>query len=83
MRILLLVDNYYPSTKSVAKMMRDLALELARLGHDVKVAAADDDLLQKVSITQEDGTTVLRVNAASPPACGAVVKSFSAPIPAT
>jgi O26-antigen biosynthesis N-acetyl-L-fucosamine transferase len=62
MRILLLVDNYYPSTKSVAKMMRDLALELARLGHDVKVAAADDDLPQKVSITQEDGTTVLRVN---------------------
>ena len=62
MRILLLVDNYYPSTKSVAKMMRDLALELVRLGHDVKVAAAADDLQQKVSVSREDGTTVLRVN---------------------
>lgn len=62
MRILLLVDNYHPSTKSVAKIMRDLALELARLGHDVKVAAAADDLPQKVSVSQEDGTTVLRVN---------------------
>ena len=62
MRILLLVDNYYPSTKSVARIMRDLALELVRLGHDVKVAAASDDLPQKVSVTQEDGTTVLRVN---------------------
>jgi glycosyltransferase involved in cell wall biosynthesis len=62
MNILLLADNYYPSTKSVARIMRDLALELVRLGHDVKVAAAADDLQQKVSVTREDGTTVLRVN---------------------
>jgi glycosyltransferase involved in cell wall biosynthesis len=62
MRILILVDNYYPSTKSVAKIMRDLALELARQGQDVKVAAVDDQLPQRVSVSREDGTNVLRVN---------------------
>jgi hypothetical protein len=49
---LLLVDNHYPSTKSGAKTMRDLALELVRHwprlknGHEVKVAAADDARLK-------------------------------------
>jgi glycosyltransferase involved in cell wall biosynthesis len=76
MNILLLADNYYPSTKSVARIMRDLALELVRLGHDVKVAAAADGLPQKVSVTREDGTTVLRVNTGGLKSAGRALRAW-------
>ena len=76
MKILLLVDNYYPSTKSVASIMRDLALELVHLGHDVVVAAAADGLPQKVSVTQEEGTTVLRVDTGGLKSAGRVLRAW-------
>ncbi len=61
MRILLLVDCYLPSTKSSAKLVHDLADELARRGHAVTVAAPDDTLAKRYVLTDEQGVTVLRV----------------------
>ena len=61
MRILLLVDCYLPSTKSSAKLMHDLAVELCDRGHDVVLAAPDDGLRTAFSLTERDRLTVLRI----------------------
>lgn len=60
MRILLLVVYYPPSTTSAAQMMRDLALEYVRQGHQVIVATASDTVEGTARITEEDGVTVVR-----------------------
>ena len=61
MRILLLVVYYPPSTTSAAQMMRDLALEYVRQGHQVIVATPGDVVEGTTSITEEDGVTLVRV----------------------
>jgi glycosyltransferase involved in cell wall biosynthesis len=61
MRILLLVVYYPPSTTSAAQLLRDLALEYVRLGHEVIVATPSDSVEGTMSITDEDGVTVVRV----------------------
>jgi len=61
MRILLLVVYYPPSTTSAARMMRELALEYFRQGHQVIVATPSDAILEAICIKDEDGVTVLRV----------------------
>ena len=61
MRILLLVVYYPPSTTSAAQMMRDLALEYVRQGHQVIIATTSDIAEYTSRITEEDGVTVLRV----------------------
>src|ERR1039458_10375777 len=60
MRILLLVVYSPPSTTSAAQMMRDLALEYVRQGHQVIVATASDTVEGTARITEEDGVTVVR-----------------------
>jgi O26-antigen biosynthesis N-acetyl-L-fucosamine transferase len=61
MRILLLVVYYLPSTTSSAKLMSDLATELQRLGHEVIVAAPDENILADIETAVENGIQVLRV----------------------
>ena len=61
MRILLIAVYYSPSTTSVARMMHDLALEYVRQGHQVIVATPNDSVEGAMSITEEDGVTVVRV----------------------
>ncbi len=64
MRILLIVVYYPPSTTSAAQMMRDLAVEFVRQGHEVMVVTSGE-ALQSAAITAiEDGVQVLRVRAA-------------------
>ena len=61
MRIILLVVYYLPSITSSAKLMSDLASELHRLGHEVIVAAPDENILTDVETAVENGIQVLRV----------------------
>ncbi len=61
MRILILVDCYYPSTKSSAKLVRDLARELCRRGDQTVVLTPSDSIDQTAEIATEDGITVVRV----------------------
>jgi glycosyltransferase involved in cell wall biosynthesis len=61
MRILLVVVYYPPNTTSAAQMMRDLAVEFTRRGHDVTVVAPSESVVGARSITEEDGVTVVRV----------------------
>jgi O26-antigen biosynthesis N-acetyl-L-fucosamine transferase len=61
LRILLLVDCYYPSTKSSAKLVHDLAAELASRGHEPVVLTPSELVRQRIEISNEDGITVARV----------------------
>lgn len=61
MRILLLVDDYFPnSIKVAAVMMHELAKELQIQGHVVTVCTPDVTLSQKFLIDEYDGVRVLR-----------------------
>ena len=61
MRILIFVDCYYPSIKSGAKLIHDLAVELSCRGHHAVVVTPSDGISQRLQICTEDGVTVARV----------------------
>lgn len=61
MRILILVDCYFPSTKSSAKLVNDLAVELRRRGHEPVVLTPSDSIDGISQVRVEDGITVVRV----------------------
>lgn len=64
MRIQIIVDCYLPSTKSSAKLVHDLAVELQRRGHEVCVAAPDDSIAAPCQVSRELDLTVLRIKTA-------------------
>ena len=61
MRILILVDCYYPSTKSSAKLVHDLAVEFGRRGDQAVVLTPSETIAGKLESRVEDGVTVVRV----------------------
>lgn len=61
MKILILVDCYFPSTKSSAKQMHDLAVQFCRNGHNVTVCAPDADIESRLKVNLEEDVRVLRV----------------------
>ena len=61
MRILIVVDCYFPYKKSSAKLVHDLAVEFHSLGHEVIITAPDDTLTAPSQVTVEQGLKVLRV----------------------
>lgn len=61
MRILIIVDCYYPSTKSSAKLVHDLGGELRSRGHEVAVLAPSEAIREKVQVSTEDGLRIVRV----------------------
>ncbi|MDA8125515.1 MAG: glycosyltransferase family 4 protein [Deltaproteobacteria bacterium] len=61
MRILILVVYYLPSTSSAAKLISDLALELAKGGHDVTVLAPDHTAKADLQCDHDDKIRVVRV----------------------
>jgi glycosyltransferase involved in cell wall biosynthesis len=64
LRILILVDCYYPSIKSGAKLVHDLAVELSCRGHHTVVLTPCNTIPQRFQICTEDGITVARVKTA-------------------
>ena len=65
MRILLVTDDYYPSMKSGAKMIRDLAREFVRRGHQATVLTPSDCIAAGLEIADEDGLRAVRVKLAN------------------
>jgi glycosyltransferase involved in cell wall biosynthesis len=60
-RILIIVDCYYPTTKSSAKLVHDLGVELCAQGHQVTVLAPSDAITNRSQVTMEDALRVVRV----------------------
>jgi len=61
MRILLLVDCYYPSSKSGAKLVHDLGVEMHRQGHQVTILTPSERNISDLELTTEDGLLIARV----------------------
>lgn len=61
MRVLILVDCYYPSTKSGAKLVHDLAVEFTHRGNGAVVLTPSDAISENLRISEEDGITVARI----------------------
>ncbi len=61
MKILLIVDSYYPSRKSAAKHFFDLATELTARGHEPTVLTISQDISTAFEHSVEHGIPVLRV----------------------
>lgn len=60
MRILILVDCYFPTLKSAAKQMRDLACEFRLRGHEVIVVTPSESILGDLELSIEDDLTIVR-----------------------
>jgi glycosyltransferase involved in cell wall biosynthesis len=75
-KILILVDCYFPGTKSGAKLTRDLAVELSRHNHDVTVLTPSEAVLEDLQITREDGVTVIRVRAGKIKGTGKITRAL-------
>lgn len=63
MRILILVDCYYPSPKSSAKLVHDLGVELHQRGHSVLVLTPSDMVSEPLTTSMEDNLLIARVKA--------------------
>lgn len=61
MRILILIDDYLPSTKSGAKMIHDLGLQFVRQGNEVILLTPSPVISATAEVSEEDGLQVVRV----------------------
>lgn len=61
MRILIIVDCYYPSSKSGAKLIHDLGVEMHDQGHQVTILTPSEHNLSDLELTTEDGLLIARV----------------------
>jgi glycosyltransferase involved in cell wall biosynthesis len=61
MRILILIDCYFPSSKSGAKHVHDLALEFTHKGHCVTILTLSDTIKQRLQVSHEEGLEIVRV----------------------
>lgn len=61
MRILIIVDCYYPSPKSSAKLIHDLGVELQRRGNEVIVLTPSEQASNTLTTSLEDNLLIARV----------------------
>jgi O26-antigen biosynthesis N-acetyl-L-fucosamine transferase len=74
LRILILVDCYFPSIKSSAKLTHDLAVELERRGNKVIVLTPTEC---RTTATVEEGVSVIRVKAGKIKGAGKVRRAIN------
>ena len=64
MKILLIIDDYLPSSEKVgAKMMHELACEYIKQGHQVGVVTPNSDINMAVDVLKLDGVKIYRYKA--------------------
>ena len=61
MRILIIVDCYYPSSKSSAKLIYDLGTEIHQQGHQVTVLTPSESNAKGLELSTEDRLLIARV----------------------
>src|SRR3954466_7354106 len=75
-RILIIVDCYYPTTKSSAKLVHDLGVEFLAQGHEVTVLAPSDAIEQSCQISSEDGLRIVRVRTGKIKGAGLIARGW-------
>lgn len=63
MKILYLVDSYYPEIRSATRLARDLTREFVAQGHDVTLLTPATDLAERYTIEIDAGVRIVRVRA--------------------
>jgi O26-antigen biosynthesis N-acetyl-L-fucosamine transferase len=76
MRILLIVDCYYPGTKSSARLMHDLGMELHRQGNEVIVLTPTEAIADNFELSIEDDLLVARVKTGQIKGAGRVLRCY-------
>jgi glycosyltransferase involved in cell wall biosynthesis len=61
MKIILFSDYYYPTIKSGSIVIKDLATELTRLGHEAIVVTFNENQKERLSDSKESGIRVIRI----------------------
>ena len=61
MHILIVIDDYFPSTKSGPKMVHDLGIQLLRQAHAVSILTPSAAVHNPIDISREDGLQIIRV----------------------
>jgi len=61
MRILIVVDCYYPSSKSSAKLIHDLGIELLLRGNEVVVVTPSNSIKNSLELSEEEGLLIARI----------------------
>lgn len=77
MRILLISVYYLPSIKSSAKLVRDLAVEFCRLGHEVIVLTAENEIKSDIDVSCENGIKILRIKTGKIDGASKIVRAFN------
>ncbi len=77
MRILIFVVYYLPSPIASAKLIHDLGIEFDRMGHEVVIAAPDENILSDKQITSEEGITVFRIRTGKIKTASRLVRAFN------
>jgi len=60
-RILILIDDYYPSTRSGAKLVHDLGVQLFEDGHEVSVVTPSTAVPNGFAVSVEEHLEVVRI----------------------
>ena len=68
---------YLPNTMSSATLIRDLAAEFLRLGHEPIVLAPDENIYQEYQVSVENGIKVLRVRTDKIKTATKIVRAFN------
>jgi glycosyltransferase involved in cell wall biosynthesis len=61
LRILIIVDCYFPTPKSSAKLVHDLGAEFRDRGHDVIILAPSESISKQIEVSIESGMQIARV----------------------
>jgi glycosyltransferase involved in cell wall biosynthesis len=74
--ILILVDCYYPGTKSSDKLIHDLGVQLHREGHVVTVVTPSEAVSQGLELSTEDGLRVVRIKTGKIKGASKIFRAF-------
>lgn len=77
MRILLIIDCYLPSIKSVAQLTHDLAIEFTAQHHDVTILAPSDTLGKDVDVFDENDLHVVRYRTGKMKGANLIVRAIN------
>jgi glycosyltransferase involved in cell wall biosynthesis len=77
MRILLVSVYYLPSIKSSAKLIHDLAIGICKLGHEVIVLTADNEIKSDMDVSCRNGIKILRIKTGKIDGALKIVRAFN------
>lgn len=76
MHIAIIVDCYYPSSKSGAKLIHDLGVEMRQQGHHVTIITPSEHVTENLRVTYEEGLQVARIKTGKLKGTSKVVRAY-------